>query len=181
MPLVIPHHGKRPTIPPSAYLAPTATVIGDVVLGEEASLWFNVVARGDVNYIRIGDRTNIQDNSTIHVHVKDHPTVIGNDVVGGHNILLHGCTVKDRVLIGMGAILMDGVVVGEESIVAAGSLLVPGTQVPPRSLVMGRPARVARRVTDDEVQNFILFGVKSYLQYKETYREGPAAVEGGGR
>jgi gamma-carbonic anhydrase len=170
MPLVMPHHGKRPVIPESAYLAPTATVIGDVVLGEESSLWFNVVVRGDCNYIRIGDRSNIQDNSTIHVHVDDYPTVVGNDVVGGHNILLHGCTIKDRVLIGMGSTIMDGVIVGEECIVAAGSLLVPGTLVPPRTLVRGRPARAARAVTDDEVEHFILFGVKNYLEYKETFR-----------
>jgi gamma-carbonic anhydrase len=179
MPLVIPHHGKRPIIPPSAYLAPTATVIGDVMLGEASSLWFNVVVRADVNFIRIGERTNIQDNSTLHVHVNDHPTLIGNDVVGGHNILLHGCTIKDRVLIGMSSTIMDGVVVGEECIVAAGSLLVPGTIVPPRSVVMGRPARVVRAVTDDEVEQFILFGVRNYLEYKETFREADV-VEGDG-
>jgi carbonic anhydrase/acetyltransferase-like protein (isoleucine patch superfamily) len=169
MPLIIPHHGVTPTIPASAYLAPTATVIGDVVLGEDASLWFNVVVRGDVNFIRIGDRSNIQDNSTIHVSIDTWPTVIGNDVVAGHNVLLHGCTVKDRVLVGMGATLMDGVVVGEESVVGAGSLLTPGTEVAPRSLVVGRPARVVRQVTDEEVENLILFGVRNYLQYKETY------------
>ena len=169
MPLILPHHGKTPVIPASAYLAPTATVIGDTVLGEHASLWFNVVVRGDVNFIRIGDRTNIQDNSTIHVSIDTWPTIIGNDVVGGHNILLHGCTVKDRVLIGMGSTIMDGAVVGEESIVGAGSLVTPGTRVPPRSLVMGRPGRVARRVTDDEVRDLILFGVENYLHYKETY------------
>lgn len=169
MPLVLPHHGKTPVIPVSAYLAPTATVVGDVVLGEQASLWFNVVVRGDVNFIRIGDRTNIQDNSTIHVTLDTWPTLIGNDVVGGHNILLHGCAVKDRVLIGMGATIMDGAVIGEESIVGAGSLVTPGTQVPPRSLVMGRPCRVVRRVTDDEVKTLILTGVENYLRYKETY------------
>ena len=169
MALVMPHHGKHPVIPKTVYLAPTATVIGDVVLGEHASLWFNAVLRGDCNYIRIGDRTNIQDNSTIHVHVNDHPTIVGSDVVGGHNILLHGCTIKDRVLIGMGATVMDGVEVGEECIIGAGSLLIPGTRVPPRSLVVGRPARVLRQVTDDEVKNFILFGVQNYLEYKETY------------
>jgi carbonic anhydrase/acetyltransferase-like protein (isoleucine patch superfamily) len=169
MPLVIPHGGKHPVIPASAFLAPTATVIGDVVLGEDASLWFNVVVRGDVNFIRIGNRTNIQDNSTIHVHVDDHPTVIGNDVVGGHNVLLHGCTVHDRVLIGMGSTLMDGVVVGEECIVGGGSLLTPGTRVPPRSLVVGRPARVVRPVTDEEVESLILYGVRNYLEYKQTY------------
>lgn len=169
MPLVIPHHGKHPVIPETAWLAPTATVIGDVILGDQASLWFNVVVRGDVNYIRIGDRTNIQDNSTIHVHVDDHPSIVGDDVVSGHNVLIHGCTVGNRVLIGMGATIMDGVEVGDECIVGAGSLLTPGTKVPSRSLVMGRPARVVREVTDREVEDIILFGVRSYLEYKETY------------
>jgi carbonic anhydrase/acetyltransferase-like protein (isoleucine patch superfamily) len=173
MALVIPHHGVHPVIPASVYLAPTATVIGDTVLGEQASLWFNVVVRGDVNSIRIGDRTNIQDNSTIHVSVDTWPTHVGNDVVGGHNILLHGCTVKDRVLIGMHSTVMDGVVVGEESIVAAGSLLSPGSEFPPRSLIMGRPGRVQRRVTDEEVEGLIMFGVRSYLEYAKSYpREG---------
>ncbi len=169
MPLIIPHHGITPIVPASVYLAPTATVIGDVVLGEEASLWFNVVVRGDVNFIRIGDRTNIQDNSTIHVSIDTWPTVIGNDVVAGHNVLLHGCTVKDRVLVGMGSTLMDGVVVGEESVVGAGTLLTPGTEVPPRSLVAGRPGRVVRGVTDEEVESLIMFGVRNYLEYKKTY------------
>ncbi len=171
MPLVIPHHGITPTIPDSVYLAPTATVIGDVVLGEEASLWFNVVVRGDVNYIRIGDRSNIQDNSTIHVSIDTFPTVVGNDVVGGHNILLHGCTIHDRVLVGMGATVMDGVTVGEESIVGAGALLTPGSTFPPRSLILGRPGRVARQVTDREVEDLIMFGVRNYLEYKKTYPE----------
>jgi carbonic anhydrase/acetyltransferase-like protein (isoleucine patch superfamily) len=169
MPHVIAHHGKTPVVPPSAYLAPTATVVGDVVLGEHASLWFNVVVRGDVNFIRIGDRTNIQDNSTIHVHNDDHPAIVGSDVLGGHNILLHGCTVKDRVLVGMGATLMDGVVIEEESIVAAGTLITPGKRFPARSLIAGRPGRVVRRVTDDEVTGLILYGIENYLALKETY------------
>jgi carbonic anhydrase/acetyltransferase-like protein (isoleucine patch superfamily) len=168
MALVIPHHGKTPVIPDTVWLAPNATVIGDVELGEHASLWFNVVARGDCNYIRIGDRSNIQDNSTIHVHVGTHPTIIGNDVVAGHNVLLHGCTLRDRILVGMGSVLMDGVTVGEESIVGAGSLLTPGTKVPPRSLVVGRPGRVVRRITDEEVEKMILFGVNSYLESMKT-------------
>lgn len=169
MPLIIPHHGKHPLIPESAWLAPTATVIGEVELGEQASLWFNVVARGDVNFIRIGARTNIQDNSTIHVHVNDCPTIVGDDVVSGHNVLLHGCTIGNRVLIGMGSTIMDRVEVGEESIVAAGSLLTPGSRFPARSVVMGRPARAVRKVTDDEVRDLIIYGVQSYLEYKETY------------
>jgi len=169
MAIILPHHGISPTIPDTAFLAPTATVIGDTVLGEHSSLWFNVVVRGDVNFIRIGDRTNIQDNSTIHVSLDTFPTIIGNDVLGGHNILLHGCTVKDRVLVGMGAIIMDGAEIGEESIVGAGSLVTPGTIIPPRSLVTGRPGRVVRRVTDQEVEDIIMFGVRNYLEYKETY------------
>lgn len=167
--LIIPHHGIHPTIPTTAFVAPTATVIGDVVLGDQASIWFGTVVRGDVNYIRIGDRTNIQDNSTIHVTHDTHPTVVGADVVGGHNILLHGCVVKDRVLIGMGSILLDGAEVGEESIIGAGSLLTPGTRIPPRSLVLGRPGKVVRQVTDREVEEMILGGVRNYLQYKDTY------------
>lgn len=166
---IIEHHGIRPTVPDSAWLAPTATVIGDVVMGESSSLWFNVVARGDVNYIRIGDRSNIQDNSTIHVSVDTWPTIIGNDVVAGHNVLLHGCTIHDRVLVGMGSVVMDGVVIGEESIIGAGSLVTPGTQIPPRSLVVGRPGRVVRSVTDKELEDIILFGAKAYVKYKDTY------------
>lgn len=167
--LVLPHHGVHPTIPETVYLAPTATVIGDVLLGEHASIWFGVVIRGDVNYIRIGDRTNIQDNSTIHVTHDTFPTIVGSDVVGGHNILLHGCVVRDRVLIGMGSTILDGAEVGEESIVGAGSLLTPGMKIPPRSLVLGRPGKVVRQVTDAEVEEMILAGVRNYVRYKETY------------
>lgn len=167
--IILPHHGVHPSIPRSAWIAPNATVIGDVVLGEDASVWFGTVIRGDVNYIRIGDRTNIQDNSTIHVSIDTWPTIIGNDVVGGHNILLHGCTIHDRVLVGMGATVMDGAVIGEESIVGAGALVTPGTRIPPRSLVVGRPGRVVRAVTDREVEDLILFGVRNYLEYKKTY------------
>jgi carbonic anhydrase/acetyltransferase-like protein (isoleucine patch superfamily) len=170
MPLVLPHHRVHPVIPATAYLAPTATVIGDVVLGEHASIWFGTVVRGDINFIRIGARTNIQDNSTIHVTHDTYPTIVGSDVVGGHQIILHGCTVKDRVLIGMGSTVLDGAEVGEESIVGAGSLVTPGTKVPPRSLVLGRPATVVRQVTDEEVREMILAGVEHYLRYKETYR-----------
>ena len=167
--LILPHHGVSPTIPSTAFVAPKATIIGDVVLGENTSIWFHAVLRGDVNYIRIGDRTNIQDNSTIHVTRETHPTLVGCDVVGGHNILLHGCVIKDRVLIGMGSIVLDGVEVGEESIVGAGTMITPGTKIPPRSLVLGRPGRVVRQVTDREVEDMILAGVRHYLAYKETY------------
>jgi carbonic anhydrase/acetyltransferase-like protein (isoleucine patch superfamily) len=169
--LILPHHGVQPTIPPTAYIAPTATVIGDVVLGDQASIWFNTVVRGDVNFIRIGDRTNIQDNSMVHVTHDSWPTVIGSDVIVGHGVILHGCVIKDRVLVGMGSIVLDGVEVGEESILGAGSLLAPGTKIPPRSLVLGRPGKVVRKIGDQEVEDMILSGVRNYLKYKESYRE----------
>jgi carbonic anhydrase/acetyltransferase-like protein (isoleucine patch superfamily) len=171
--LVLPHHGVHPIIPKSAYVAPTAVIVGDVTLGEEASVWFHVVIRGDVNSIRIGARSNVQDNSTIHVTHDTHPTVVGDDVVCGHGVVLHGCTIRDRVLVGIGSIVLDGCVVGEESIIAAGTLLTPGTAIPPRSMVMGRPAKVIRSTTDREVEYWILSGARNYLRYKETYREGP--------
>jgi carbonic anhydrase/acetyltransferase-like protein (isoleucine patch superfamily) len=159
-----------PIVPATAWVAPTAIVAGDVILGEHASIWFGTVVRGDVHSIRIGDRTNIQDNSTIHVTHDAWPAIIGSDVIAGHNVVLHGCTVRDRVLVGIGAILLDGVEVGEESIVAAGSLLTPGTKVPPRSLVVGRPGRVVRATTPEEVESLILGGVRRYVAYKESYR-----------
>jgi gamma-carbonic anhydrase len=170
--VILPHHGVHPTIPRSAFIAPGATIVGDVVLGEHASIWFHTVVRGDVNYIRIGDRTNIQDNSTIHVTHDTHPTIVGADVVGGHNIVLHGCVIRDRVLIGMGSIVLDGAEVGEECIIGAGSLVTPGTRIPPRSLALGRPAKVVRSLTDKEVEEMILAGVQNYLRYKETYSRG---------
>ncbi len=167
--LILSHHGVHPTIPATVFIAPTATVIGDVVLGEHASIWFHTVVRGDVNYIRIGARTNIQDNSTIHVTHRTHPTIVGSDVVGGHNVVLHGCTIGDRVLVGMGSIVLDGAEVGEETIIGAGTLITPGTSIPPRSLVLGRPGKVVRQITGEEVEEMILDGVRHYLHYKETY------------
>jgi carbonic anhydrase/acetyltransferase-like protein (isoleucine patch superfamily) len=124
-----------------------------------------------VHSIRIGDRTTIQDNSTIHVTRERWPTHVGSDVVAGHNVVIHGCVVRDRVLVGMGAIILDGAEVGEESIVGAGTLVPPGMKVPPRSLILGNPARIIRKVTDREVEEMILAGVRNYLQYKESYRE----------
>ena len=169
--LILPHHGVLPAIPPTAYIAPTATLIGDVVLGEHASIWFNTVIRGDVNFIRIGDRTNIQDNSMVHVTHDTWPTVIGSDVVAGHGVILHGCVIKDRVLVGMGSIVLDGVEVGGECILGAGSLIAPGTKIPPRSLVLGRPGKIVRQISDQEVEEMILSGVRNYLRYKESYQE----------
>jgi len=159
---------KLPVVHPSAFIADSAEVIGDVEIGEDSSIWFGSVVRGDVNYIRIGARTNIQDNSVIHVSGGTHPTVLGDEITVGHRVLLHGCTVDDRCLIGMGAILMDGVHVGRECLVGAGSLLTPGTIVPPRVLVIGSPARVKRELTEDEIK-FLDRSWRNYTELKLRY------------
>ena len=138
-----------PQIHPSARLAETAAVIGDVALEENVTIWYGAVLRGDVGPIRIGRGSNIQDNCSVHCAV-DVPTVVGENVVVGHGAILHSCTVGDGCLIGMGAILLDGCVIGEGSVIAAGALVPPGKSIPPRSLVMGVPGRVVRQVTEEE-------------------------------
>jgi carbonic anhydrase/acetyltransferase-like protein (isoleucine patch superfamily) len=143
--------GIKPIIPDSCFIDETGVVIGDVVLGEYCSVWFHAVVRGDVHFIRIGDRTNVQDLCMLHVTHDTHPLIIGNEVTIGHGAILHGCTIKDRVLIGMGAIIMDGAVIGEDSIVGAGALITEQTIVPPKSLILGSPAKVKRPVTVEEL------------------------------
>ncbi|HLT31807.1 MAG TPA: gamma carbonic anhydrase family protein [Myxococcaceae bacterium] len=155
--------GIRPTLGPGAWVAGSAEVIGDVVLGEGASVWYQSVLRGDVQPIRIGARTNIQDLSVVHVTSFTHPTTVGEDVTVGHRAILHGCTLGDRVLVGMGAIVMDGVVVGDDCIIGAGALLTPGTQVPPGSMVLGSPGRVKRPLTDEERQ-FLGLSAAHYVE-----------------
>lgn len=144
--------GILPTVEPTAYVDQSAQVIGDVHIGVESSVWMNVVIRGDVHRIQIGARTNVQDGTIVHVQGATHPTTIGDEVSIGHGAIVHGCTIEDRCLIGMGAILLNGVRVGTESIVAAGSLVPEGFVVPPRSLVMGSPAKVRRSLRVDEVE-----------------------------
>ncbi len=147
-----------------------AIVIGDVEIGEDASVWFGSVLRGDVNYIRVGARTNIQDMTMIHVSSKGLPTILEENITVGHRVTLHACYVESGSMIGMGAILMDGVRVGRNSLVAAGSLLTPGTQVPPRSLVIGSPARVKRSLTDDELA-YLDRSWRNYVELKQHYQE----------
>ena len=158
-----------PSIAATAYVDESAQVIGDVHVGEESSIWMNAVVRGDVNVIRIGDRTNIQDGVVVHV-MRDpsHPTTLGSDITVGHGAIIHGCTIEDVCLIGMGAILLNGVRVGQGSIVAAGTLLPEGAVVPPRSLVMGSPGKVRRGITDDEYA-FILESARNYVTYRLDY------------
>jgi carbonic anhydrase/acetyltransferase-like protein (isoleucine patch superfamily) len=164
-----PHRGRVPVVHATAYVDASAQVIGDVAIGEHSSVWMNVVVRGDVNTIRIGARSNVQDGCVVHVMHGTHPTRIGDDVTIGHAAIVHGCTIGNRVLIGMGAILLNGVDVGDDSIVAAGTLVPERTRIPPRSLVMGSPANVRRTLTDEEVA-VILDYAANYVRYKEDYR-----------
>jgi carbonic anhydrase/acetyltransferase-like protein (isoleucine patch superfamily) len=163
-----PFRGVVPTVAPSAFVDQSAQVIGDVHIGPESSVWMNVVIRGDVHSIRIGARTNVQDGTIVHVQSGTHPTTIGDEVTIGHGAIVHGCTIEDRCLIGMGAILLNGVRVGSESIVAAASLLPEGFVVPPRSLVMGSPGKVRRSLDDAEVASIRGFADR-YVHYRLEY------------
>jgi carbonic anhydrase/acetyltransferase-like protein (isoleucine patch superfamily) len=145
-------------------------VIGDVVIGDESSVWFNAVVRGDVNHIRIGRRTNIQDGCILHVARGKYPLIVGDEVTVGHGVTLHACTIESRCLIGMGAVIMDGAEIGEACIVGAGSLITPRTIVPPKSMVLGSPAKVKRPLTEDEIHsirdsaNHYVDDIQSYLE-----------------
>jgi carbonic anhydrase/acetyltransferase-like protein (isoleucine patch superfamily) len=169
--------GIRPTIPTSCFIEETAVVIGNVVMGENCSVWFHAVIRGDVHYIRIGERTNVQDLCMLHVTHDTHPLIIGSGVTIGHHVVLHGCTIQDRVLVGMGAIIMDGAVIGEDSVVGAGALVVEGTVVPPKSLILGSPAKVKRSVTEKELA-WIKESAENYVKYARQYMGDPAKKTG---
>jgi carbonic anhydrase/acetyltransferase-like protein (isoleucine patch superfamily) len=168
MATVRPFGGKAPRLHESVFAVEGALVIGDVEIGADSSLWFGAIVRGDVNSIRIGARTNVQDHSVVHVTSRTHPTSIGDDVTLGHRVTLHGCTVKDRCIIGIGAVILDGAVVGEESMVAAGTLVPPGMVVPPRTLVMGSPAKVKRELTVAEVAH-LKQSAENYVRYARQY------------
>ena len=162
-----------PRIHPTAYIDDSAQVIGDVEIGESSSVWMTVVIRGDVHHIRIGRRSNVQDGTIVHVMKDTHATTIGDDVTVGHAAVVHGCTIEDRCLIGMGAILLNGARIGSGSIVAAGTLVVEGMQVPPRSLVMGSPGKVKRGLTDAEVDEIQMYADR-YVAYRLDYMQaGP--------
>lgn len=169
--------GLKPTVPDSCFIEDTAVVIGDVVMGEDCSVWFNAVIRGDVNHIRIGNRTNVQDLCMLHVTHDIHPLIIGNEVTIGHSVVLHGCTIQDRVLVGMGAIVMDGAVIGEDSVVGAGALVVEGTVVPPKSVILGSPGRVRRGVSDAELA-WIKESAANYVKYSSQYLKDPSKRTG---
>ncbi len=166
--------GKRPMIHDTVFVADTADVIGDVEIGEHSSVWFQTVIRGDVNYIRIGRHTNIQDGTVIHVDRGGHPVEIADHVTLGHAVRLHGARVGPHCLIGIAAIVLNGAVIEEESIIAAGSLVAPGTHVPRRTLMMGSPARPKRTLTDADLAA-IHRPADNYVKLKDQYREDPRA------
>ncbi len=171
--LIRSYRGRTPKIAPTAYIDPAAVVIGDVTLGEDSSVWPGTVLRGDVNFIRIGARTNIQDGSVLHVLRDDFPLILGDSVTVGHGVILHGCTVESRCLIGMGAIILNGARIGSGSIVAAGTLVPEGTVVAPGSLFMGHPGKFRRPLTDEDQASIDRYAAR-YVEYKETYRSEAA-------
>ena len=165
MALILPCQGIHPELGNPAFIAENSTIIGDVRMGSDCSVWFQAVIRGDVNRITIGDRVNIQDGAIIHCTYQKFATTIGNDVSIGHRAIVHGCTIEDQVLIGMGSIVMDGAVIGRGSIIAAGAVVLEGTEVPPGSVYAGVPAKLVKAVDADLAQDQIARIAKNYLKY----------------
>src|SRR5579863_6363769 len=164
------YKGITPTVPPSCYVDESAQLIGDVVLGENASVWMNAVLRGDVNSIRVGAHSNIQDCSVLHGMLNQWPVLVGEWVTVGHSVTLHGCVVEDRCLIGMGVVILNSARIGEGSIIAAGTLIPEGTIVEPRSLWMGVPGKLRKQLTDDDQETILRYG-RNYQGYRESYLE----------
>lgn len=170
MPVILPVKGVSPQIPEGCFIAPNATIVGDVVMGSDCSIWFNAVVRGDVNSIRIGNKVNIQDGACIHCTYEKTKTIIGNNVSIGHNAIVHGCTVEDNVLIGMGAIVMDRVRIGQNSIIAAGAVVLEDTEVPPGSIFAGVPARKVKDISQELLQGEVERIANNYLMYSSWFK-----------
>jgi len=180
--MIYPYKMMKPTFEERVWIAQSADVIGDVTLGKDVSIWFGCVVRGDVHRIEVGDRSNIQDLSMVHVtHFKKedksdgHPTIIGSDVTIGHHVMLHGCTIEDACLIGMRSTILDGAVIGKESIVGANALVTKNKQFPPRSLIMGAPAKVVRTLSDEEVAELYASATR-YISFKDEYLDNGIAT-----
>jgi carbonic anhydrase/acetyltransferase-like protein (isoleucine patch superfamily) len=171
--LIRPFRGRQPLLHPSVFVADNATLIGDVQIGARSSVWFGAVIRGDVFHIRIGSETSIQDNTVVHVTHERFATVVGDRVTVGHSVTLHGCTVGDLCIVGMGATVLDQVEIGERCIVGAGALLTPGTKVPPGHLVVGAPARVKRPLTEAELQ-WLAASAAHYVELARIYKSEAA-------
>ena len=171
MPVILPVKGVMPTIPESVFVAPNATIVGDVVMGAECSIWFNAVLRGDVNSIQMGNRVNIQDGACIHCTYEKTKTILGNNVSVGHNAIVHGCTVEDNVLIGMGAIVMDNVHIGSNTIIAAGAVVLEGTQVPAGCIFAGVPAKKVKDISSDLTEGEINRIANNYVMYSSWFKD----------
>jgi carbonic anhydrase/acetyltransferase-like protein (isoleucine patch superfamily) len=170
MATILPVKGVSPTIPDDCFIAPNATIVGDVVMGSECSVWFNAVVRGDVNSIRIGNKVNIQDGACIHCTYQKTQAVIGNNVSIGHNAIVHGCTVEDNVLIGMGAIVMDQARIGRNSIIAAGAVVLEDTEVPPGSIFAGVPAKKVKDISQELISGEIERIANNYTMYSSWFK-----------
>jgi carbonic anhydrase/acetyltransferase-like protein (isoleucine patch superfamily) len=177
VPDIRPFKGKRPQIAASAYVDSASVVIGDVVIGEDSSVWPMCVVRGDVHHIRIGNRTNIQDGCVLHVMKDEWPLILEDEVTVGHSVTLHGCTIESLCLIGMGAIILNGARIGTGSIVAAGTLIPERTMIPAGSLVMGTPGKVKRTLTDVDRQSIAAYAER-YVSYKNVYKKEVESTEG---
>ncbi|HQW47158.1 MAG: gamma carbonic anhydrase family protein [Bacteroidetes bacterium] len=170
MPVILPVKGVSPTIPSDCFIAPNATLVGDVVMGSECSVWFNAVVRGDVNSIRIGNKVNIQDGACIHCTYEKTKTIIGNKVSIGHHALVHGCTIEDNVLIGMGAIVMDNVHIGTNTIIAAGAVVLENTQCESGSIYAGVPAKKVKDISQELIHNEIDRIANNYIMYSTWFK-----------
>jgi len=170
MALIIPIESKQPKFGENCWLAPNSTIVGDVELGNNCTVWFNAVIRGDVHHIRIGDDSNIQDGAVIHCTYQKHPTIIGNKVSIAHNAVVHGCTIHDRVLVGMGAIVMDGAIVNSGAVIAAGAVVLSGTVVEANSIYAGMPAKKVKE-TGESLQQVIDRTAKNYPMYSKWYKK----------
>lgn len=166
--MIMKYLGKQPKLGKEVFIAEGAKVIGDVTLGDHASVWFNAVVRGDVHYIKIGAYTNVQDNSVLHVTTSIAPLNIGKNVTVGHNVILHGCTIEDNCMIGSGAIIWDGAVIKEGSMVGAGAVVLAGFEAPPRSLILGTPAKFKKEIPEEQSNKIIELAV-NYSQYAQNY------------
>lgn len=172
MPTILPVNNKSPKIPNGCFVAENATIVGEVSMGEQCSVWFNAVIRGDVNYIKMGDKVNIQDGAVIHCTYQKYPTNIGNNVSIGHNAIVHGCTIKDNVLIGMGSIVMDNCVVHSNSIIAAGAVVTQNTIVEPGSIYAGVPAKKIKDTSPELTAGEINRIANNYVKYSSWFKEG---------
>ncbi len=181
MATILPVLGKYPQFGDNCFVAPNATIVGDVVMGNDCSIWFNAVIRGDVHFIKMGNKVNVQDGAVIHCTYQKNPTIIGNNVSIGHNALVHGCTIQDDVLIGMGSIIMDRCVIHSNSIIAAGAVVLEGTVVEAGTIYAGVPARKVKDVSSDLIHGEINRIANNYIKYASWFsesNEAPVKTEG---